>query len=627
MSNIRLTGMASGLDTDQMVKDLMKVERMKLDRVLQNKELAVWRQEKYKEITQKLQELQSSFFDVTNPTKNLRSTSMFGQFTSKIQSNGADVTAVSASGTANLKNANITIDEITKLATKDKWVGADTNLQGITTSGLDLTAAKANANGVNFLLTIDNSTKEIHLTQAEISGFTTETELKDALNTKISEAFGTDFNDVVTESGGELTFEKAGNRIVLLAKTGQESSLTELGIAASGTASDGFKTKSLSTLFGLADGDLSGLSINGVTDFGISSSDDIYEAIDKINKSKANVKITYDSLSDKFTMESTKEGSANNIVLDNADTTNFLSNLGITDGAGRTKGENAQLSINGTTITKESNTFNFDGAVITLNETHTTGTPIELSFEVNKEPIKENLKEFVKKYNELIKEFNGLVKEKRNYDYKPLTSTQRKELSDDEAKNWDIKAKSGIVSGASDIQSLLTSLRKAFYEPIEGLDISLKDIGITSSKSYLDNGKLEIDDAKLDEALENNYENVVKLFTQESDETYAKGDRSVRYNETGIGNRINDILSDYVRISRDTEGKKGVFIEKAGIVGTTLGSDLISKEITSFNERIADIEEYLTSRENSYYQRFAAMESALQQLQSQSNWIGQNMGG
>ncbi|NLV89265.1 MAG: flagellar filament capping protein FliD, partial [Tissierellia bacterium] len=47
MSTLRISGLASGMDTDLMVESLMKVERLKVDRFEQNKQIALWRQEAY----------------------------------------------------------------------------------------------------------------------------------------------------------------------------------------------------------------------------------------------------------------------------------------------------------------------------------------------------------------------------------------------------------------------------------------------------------------------------------------------------------------------------------------------------------------------------------------------------
>ena len=47
MSNMRISGMVSGMDTDTMVQSMMKVERLKVSRFEQNKQIALWRQEAF----------------------------------------------------------------------------------------------------------------------------------------------------------------------------------------------------------------------------------------------------------------------------------------------------------------------------------------------------------------------------------------------------------------------------------------------------------------------------------------------------------------------------------------------------------------------------------------------------
>lgn len=47
MSVLRISGIASGMDTESMVRDLMKAERMRLDKYTQSKQLNQWRQEQY----------------------------------------------------------------------------------------------------------------------------------------------------------------------------------------------------------------------------------------------------------------------------------------------------------------------------------------------------------------------------------------------------------------------------------------------------------------------------------------------------------------------------------------------------------------------------------------------------
>lgn len=50
MSVLRISGIASGFDTETMVRDLMKAERARLDRFSQNRQQIQWRQEKYNSV-------------------------------------------------------------------------------------------------------------------------------------------------------------------------------------------------------------------------------------------------------------------------------------------------------------------------------------------------------------------------------------------------------------------------------------------------------------------------------------------------------------------------------------------------------------------------------------------------
>ncbi|MEW9124843.1 MAG: flagellar filament capping protein FliD, partial [Thermotaleaceae bacterium] len=50
MSVMRLSGLASGIDTESMIKNMMKVQRMKVDKFSQNKQLMQWRQEQYNSV-------------------------------------------------------------------------------------------------------------------------------------------------------------------------------------------------------------------------------------------------------------------------------------------------------------------------------------------------------------------------------------------------------------------------------------------------------------------------------------------------------------------------------------------------------------------------------------------------
>ncbi len=47
---MRIGGIASGMDTQQIIKDLMRAERMPMDRLFQRKEWAEWRRDSLRDV-------------------------------------------------------------------------------------------------------------------------------------------------------------------------------------------------------------------------------------------------------------------------------------------------------------------------------------------------------------------------------------------------------------------------------------------------------------------------------------------------------------------------------------------------------------------------------------------------
>ncbi|WP_144478039.1 flagellar hook-associated protein 2 [Cytobacillus oceanisediminis] len=63
MANLRIGGLASGMDIDQLVGDLMKAERIPLDKLAQKKQYLEWQRDDYREINKSLLELDRLMFD------------------------------------------------------------------------------------------------------------------------------------------------------------------------------------------------------------------------------------------------------------------------------------------------------------------------------------------------------------------------------------------------------------------------------------------------------------------------------------------------------------------------------------------------------------------------------------
>ncbi|XJZ26940.1 flagellar hook-associated protein 2 [Bacillota bacterium Lsc_1132] len=122
---MRLNGFSSGLDIDGMVSQLMKAERIPLDKLDQKKQIIEWQRDDYRSMYSSLDELDQTIFSGIG---------MQSTFNKKTVTSSDD-SKVSASAVNALSNMSASIS-VSQLATSSSWKGtaytapsADTNLQ------------------------------------------------------------------------------------------------------------------------------------------------------------------------------------------------------------------------------------------------------------------------------------------------------------------------------------------------------------------------------------------------------------------------------------------------------------------------------------------------------------------
>lgn len=105
---IRISGMASGMDTEKIIKDLMKTQREPINRLQRNKYLTEWKRDSYREMNTLLADLQNSL-------KTLR---MSSSFSKKVASSENDsIVSASAKGRPAMESYAITVEQLAKPAT------------------------------------------------------------------------------------------------------------------------------------------------------------------------------------------------------------------------------------------------------------------------------------------------------------------------------------------------------------------------------------------------------------------------------------------------------------------------------------------------------------------------------
>ncbi|WP_144509559.1 flagellar hook-associated protein 2 [Bacillus sp. FJAT-22090] len=496
---MRITGLASGMDTESIIKDLMKAQRIPLDKIMQKKQYMEWQRDDYRAANKKL-------FDF----RNLTSDTMLRQST-YIQKT---VTS-SAPDDISVKNVNSTSDFTGKIKVE-----------------------------------------------------------------QLAEA---------------ATMQSSGR--VLNSEADLKTKLSELNLSPPPAS---FKISAIK-----ADGTV------GTTEIKIDENSTMQSVLDDINKN-SDVNAFYDSFTGKvaFTAKNSGYVQGQNEIAFSGDY-GFLkvdenNQIAKNNGNG-TLGKNAKFTYNGLETKRQSNTFQINGFEVTLKKA--SNTDITFSSAPNTDKILESVTKFVDEYNKLIENLNSEIRETKYRDFQPLSTEQKADMKEKEIELWEEKARSGTLRNDSVISSALSQLRSALNSSVNGVSGAdrLSEIGITTSKNYLENGKLVIDETKLREAISKDPNQVYQLFA-------ADGEKD---SDKGLARRLVATLDDT---------RKQV-IEKAGTDSAVSTTFSLGRTLKGYDDQITRFEDRLKVMESRYYKQFSAMESAILRANNQSSYLMNAFGG
>ncbi len=242
-------------------------------------------------------------------------------------------------------------------------------------------------------------------------------------------------------------------------------------------------------------------------------------------------------------------------------------------------------------------------------------SPVTMTATTNVAEIITKVKEFVTTYNGFIKDLTDKTRESKYREYKPLTALQKKEMKEKEIELWEDRSKSGLLRNDSIITSGLSSMRSLVYQTNHGVTNqkynALYTIGIGTSKDYNSGGILEIDEAKLRKALEEDPDAVVQLLTMDGEKsaTITKADgTTVQGNTRGFMRKIRDEM-DAIEQKIDGRAGRGSMTETQYTLGKHLRN--VNKSLDAWQDKLKAIE-------SRYWKQFGAMESMINKANSQS---------
>ena len=491
--------------------------------------------------------------------------------------------------------------------------------------------------GKSISVSYGGQTKNIELIgdKEEIKDFKA---FKDSLQNKLDKAFGSGKVTVGTVTVGEgkdskeiLAFTAKDNKQTLQISADSKELQNALGITStqSNKISTGSSLWENRVKLGLGkyntkeelNDALKNFTVNGAKIDNITADTTVDGLLTAINNNKdAGVTATYLGSENKFVLSSNEKGEGRKITLgadpnDTADAANLIFGGVSTDG---TDGEMSIL-YNGvqTTITSSSNTFSIDGLDIRATNTFNTGSAtaeggVSFTASADTEKVTETVKKFIEAYNAMIDEVRTQATTKPDSNYKPLTDDQKNEMNETSIKNWEDKAKEGILYNSSALKDLDNATQGIFSSMmINGVSYDdLEKIGISFSDDYTAGGKIVFDEEKFKTAMDSDPEKVSDLFT----------------GTHGIVNTIDSTLSTYAtRYASKNGNSYGVLIEEAGSekLSLTLTNNSIYKELKDMQETITNLQSQLSTEQDRYISQFTQMERLINQMNSQSSYLSQ----
>ncbi len=277
--------------------------------------------------------------------------------------------------------------------------------------------------------------------------------------------------------------------------------------------------------------------------------------------------------------------------------------------------QDSEIEYNGATMKSSSNSVEVNGLTFQLLG-ETGEDAVNINVKKDTQAVYDKIKGFVKEYNELLAQMNEFYYASTAKGFEPLTEEQKSAMSEKEIEKWEAKIKDSLLrrdDGIGNLMSLMrTSLSKSVQVNLGGgsKSYSLSTFGIKSS-DYTEKGILHIDgdkdDSKVSEmenklmkALEEDPEAVIETFNDLAGELYDSFKKEIM----GDGKTKNPLRSA-LTFYNDKE---------------------IKSQIDDYKDKLSVMERKLEAMESRYYKQFTAMEKAMSEMNTKSNYLASMLG-
>lgn len=391
--------------------------------------------------------------------------------------------------------------------------------------------------------------------------------------------------------------------------------------------------------------DSSGNVVKTVSVTGNTTIKDLVSALNGAGDTKA----SFDATNKRIFMTSNKTGEQNAFSLEgDAD---ILKTVGLSKegGASIVDAQDSEIELNGAKFTSANNTYTVNGLTIDCLA-ETGNSEISITTSVDTQSMYDQVKSFLSQYNSLMKEMYSLYNADSAKGYEPLTDSEKDQMTDTEVEKWEEKIKAALLRRDDTLDGIMSTMKNAMstsyyiyngnavtydsdkqYYKCNGNAIKNSDGSYVTSASQLKlwasaNGAKKYSLSSFGIKTEA-YATMTANSSQDAYHIDGDADDSVSKNNSDV--LLNMLSSDPDTVSsfmkQLTSGLYSAIDTKMKSVkglssSYTIYNDIeMAREYSDYTDTISKWEDKLTDLEDSYYKKFAAMESALASLQSQSS--------
>lgn len=355
-------------------------------------------------------------------------------------------------------------------------------------------------------------------------------------------------------------------------------------------------------------------TINGeVKTFEVTADTTVSDALTWL-KNDCGLNANFDEKNQRFFVSAKESGAANDFVL--SGTGKALTALGLTvrDGANKVEGQDAEIELNGATFKSNTNTFDINGLTITAMNTTAPGESITVTTQDDTDGIYDMIKNFIKEYNSIINEMDKLYNADSAKGYEPLTDEEKEAMSESEIEKWEEKIKDSILRRDSNLSKVSSALKQTMSGGIEigGEMLYLSSFGI-STMSYFETA--------------DNEKNAYHIAGDPDDEfTSGNADKL----KSLISSDPDKVVSFFTQLSKnlyETMNEQSKSVDGYRSFGSFFDDKKMKTDYSDYTRKIADLEAKVADYEDKWYKKFAAMETAMAKMQSNTSAVTALLGG